>query len=430
MRAFGPPSCGHRSDTRARTRSLLVIVVAFATGCAHGSAFAEPPAAEPAAAPAAPASLPATKSVVREAIDSACNWLTDQQLPSGAYGFEVPDRGVQPDVGITALVVHSLASSPRAYREEDGPFISLAVRFLLAQQRQDGGIYEEGDSLNNYKTSVAMLALTSLDGNRSEKRYREVVERARGYIAELQCSERSRVPYSASEHKPAFGGIGYGSDRRPDLSNTQFALEALHVAGLAEDSDVYQRALRFLERCQNRKASNDFLDDKEHRSTEDGGFFYSPGESKAEEIAHADGARSYSSYGSMTYAGIKSYIYSGLTREDPRVQAAWEWIRRNYTVDVNPGMASAKDPKRGAMGLYYYYVVMAKTLDVLGVETVETPDGVSHPWAKELAAKLLALRTSRGTWVNTVDRWWEGAEVLTTAYAVEALGICLRHLEQ
>ncbi len=420
------------------SRRFLILAAACAAGCLHPAAgpdgaHAQSGPAEGAAAGAPPVvrhDEPVTAAAVREALDAACNWLTDQQIASGAYGFEVPDRGVQGDVGITALVVHALAQSPRGYREEDGPFVSAAVTYLLSAQRPDGGIYEEGDALNNYKTSVAILAFTSLDRGRAEPRYREVVARARDYIAGLQCSEKSRVPYSAAEHKPSYGGIGYGSDRRPDLSNSQFALEALHVAGLAEDSDVYQRALTFLARCQNRKASNDFLDDTNHRSSEDGGFFYAPGESKAGEVAHPDGARTYSSYGSMTYAGIKSYIYAGLTRDDPRVQAAWEWIRKNYTVERNPGMASGKDPARGAMGLYYYYVVMAKTLDALGAEVVESPDGVKHRWADELARELLARRTPRGTWVNTVDRWWEGAEVLTTAYAVEALTICQRHLKE
>ena len=47
------------------------------------------------------------------------------------------------------------------------------------------------------------------------------------------------------------------------------------------------------------------------------------------------------SYGSMTYAGLKSMIYAGLSHDDPRVKAAWEWIGRNFTVDENPGMAAS-----------------------------------------------------------------------------------------
>ena len=40
----------------------------------------------------------------------------------------------------------------------------------------------------------------------------------------------------------------------------------------------------------------------------------------------------------MTYAGLKSMIYAGLTANDPRVKAAFKWIRPHYSVQENPGM--------------------------------------------------------------------------------------------
>ena len=45
----------------------------------------------------------------------------------------------------------------------------------------------------------------------------------------------------------------------------------------------------------------------------------------------------------MTYAGLKSMMYAGLGKDDPRVKAAWGWIQKNYTVDENPGLAYAAD---------------------------------------------------------------------------------------
>ena len=62
-------------------------------------------------------------------------------------------------------------------------------------------------------------------------------------------------------------------------------------------------------------------------------------------------------YGSMTYAGFKSYLYADLKPDDPRVSAAYDWIRANYTLDENPGM--------GGNGLYYYYHTFAKALDAI-----------------------------------------------------------------
>ena len=33
----------------------------------------------------------------------------------------------------------------------------------------------------------------------------------------------------------------------------------------------------------------------------------------------------------MTYSGLKSMIYAGLTKDDPRVKAAVQWIRSTTT---------------------------------------------------------------------------------------------------
>ena len=70
----------------------------------------------------------------------------------------------------------------------------------------------------------------------------------------------------------------------------------------------------------------------------------------------------------MTYAGLKSMIYAGLSHEDPHVKAAWKWITHNWTLDENPGVkfGDAKNPKGGEDGLYYYYHTLARALHAYG----------------------------------------------------------------
>lgn len=374
-----------------------------------------------------PVENPASKldrGSVKEMIDRGANWIIDHQRPDGSWGSFAGDPG------ITAMALHAIIESPRAYREEDGPFISAAVQNLLSHQQQDGGVYIPDQGLMNYKTSVTILALTALDAGRDKPRYRSEVARMRDYIAGIQCSENSKpVAYDPATHTNSFGGIGYGSDRRPDLSNTQLALEALRAAGLSEDSDVWRRASVFISRCQNRKSSNDVLDGKKQASTEDGGFYYHPGESKAKTVVNDDGSESFSSYGSMTYAAVKSLIYAGLDREDPRIVAAINWIRQHWSVDENPGMATPLNASRGQMGYYYYLAVMARALEVLGDSTVTDSTGQQHPWAEEIASALLKRQADDGSWSNEVDRWWEGDPVLATSYALQALNICYKNLE-
>lgn len=123
-------------------------------------------------------------------------------------------------------------------------------------------------------------------------------------------------------------------------------------------------------------------------------------------------------YGSMTYAGFKSYIYANLDRDDQRVVAAHDWLRRHYTLDENPGM--------GMQGYYYYLVTMSRALDAWGSTTI-TPlnrDGTPaepRDWANDLIAKIASLQRPDGSFVNESDRWMEGDPVLVTAYALLAL---------
>jgi squalene-hopene/tetraprenyl-beta-curcumene cyclase len=118
----------------------------------------------------------------------------------------------------------------------------------------------------------------------------------------------------------------------------------------------------------------------------------------------------------MTYAGLKSMIYAGLTSSDPRVKAASEWIRRHYTVAENPGL--------GEQGLYYYYDTFGKTMAALKVNEFEDAQRDKHDWRKELAEQLFTVQQQNGSWVNPKERWMEGDPNLSTAYALLALKYC------
>ena len=122
------------------------------------------------------------------------------------------------------------------------------------------------------------------------------------------------------------------------------------------------------------------------------------------------------SYGSMTYAGLKSMIYAGVAPDDPRVKAALKWIQKFYGLDSNPGM--------GNSGLYYYYHTFAKALDATGLSVVEDAQGVKHDWRRDLRAELIRRQRPDGTWINADDRWMETDPSLVTGYALLALSYC------
>ncbi|NQU24898.1 MAG: terpene cyclase/mutase family protein, partial [Candidatus Nealsonbacteria bacterium] len=215
------------------------------------------------------------------------------------------------------------------------------------------------------------------------------------------------------------GGGGYGKHERPDLSNTSFLVEALIAAGNGPDDEAVKKALIFVSRCQNLETEHNTT--KHASKNPDGGYYYTPvgeGESQAGTTANG-GLRSY---GSMTYAGLKSMIYAGVGPDDPRVKAALKWAQMNYALDTNPGLGSA--------GLYYYYHTFAKALDATGLDVIEDAEGVKHDWRSELLEELAKRQRPDGSWINENARWMEGDPALVTGYALLSLTYCRKTVEK
>ncbi len=125
---------------------------------------------------------------------------------------------------------------------------------------------------------------------------------------------------------PFYGGAGYGSKARPDLSNTSFMIDALHELGRGGDDEAIQRALTFVTRCQNLEGPQN--NTPAATKVNDGGFFYTTANG-GESMAGTEPDGGLRSYGSMTYAGLKSMIYAGVSKDDPRVKAAVSFLQKN-----------------------------------------------------------------------------------------------------
>jgi squalene-hopene/tetraprenyl-beta-curcumene cyclase len=371
------------------------------------------PAPTPRTARALPSFDAADRARAETALERGARYLL-AEADEGRWGF-----GGQPDPGITAMVTGALLALPEPRPAEVQAAIDSALDWLVALQKSDGSIH--AGQLANYVTSAALMALAG--GGREQDV--EAIGRAREFLRVLQADEGEG--YGPSDRY--YGGVGYGGDERPDLSNLQMALEALHAAGVDSGDETYRKALTFLQRCQNRSESNDLVLAAEGVavvSGNDGGAGYAPGESKAGFIELPDGRRVPRSYGSMTYALLKGYLFAGLSKDDARVEAAWEWLRRNYTLDVNPGFEASSDPTAAYQGLFYYFFTMAKALALYGDEIVVDGAGTEHAWRTELCGRLVSLQRPDGSWVNeNAPRWYEGNPVLATAYALITLGTAL-----
>jgi squalene-hopene/tetraprenyl-beta-curcumene cyclase len=345
---------------------------------------------------------------VDHSIARGCEWLLGQQKTSGAFSEERTPALTA--LALTALLRSDIAHSPAQLAE-----IEKGYAFIRSQAKPDGGIYAE--TLSNYNTALVLLALLQ----KAEQSDSPLIEAARNFLVHQQASDMFRPELN--------GGVGYGptgvNPRRahPDLDNTLVSLEALRAFELAHKARElkqpastqhqfdWKAAASFVARCQNLAATNP-QPWVAHADSERGGFVYYPGFSNAGEVAEEGDRMALRSSGSMSYAGLLSFIYCEIPAEDPRVTAALAWLRNNFTLEENPAL--------GKQGLFYYYHLMAKALTASGTKALET-QGKTRDWARELGVELINRQASAGFWVNDTGRWMEKNEVLVTSYCLLTL---------
>ena len=345
------------------------------------------------------------KQEIRQSIARGNAWLKTQQKPDGHWD----DDGLP---AFTALALTAASRDPNLDRKAPLPeHVERGFIWLLSLQKEDGGIYNRG--LTVYNTATAVTAMVSA----GQEKYEPAIVKARKHLIDQQWD----IDKKKETDNPNDGGVGYGSKNdRSDMSNTYLAIEALALSktviedgrhGDQPDLD-WDAAVTFLSRCQNLEATNDrdwASDDAKNK----GGFIYGPNETKAGEEKLPDGRTALRSYGSISYAGLLSFVYAKLSANDPRVVAVKEWLGKNYTIDENPGM--------GSQGLYYYYQTMSKALTAANVTKLKLDNGTEADWRRDLGEKILASQREDGSWVNDNGRWMESNPVLVTAYTVLSL---------
>ena len=339
------------------------------------------------------------------AVTTGIAFLKSQQQPEGHWGDpKVP--------AVSALALTAILRDPSYDNSAKTPdWVLRGFEFLRSNQKSDGGIYGKG--LATYNTSTSIMALVTLGDQKDVP----LLLKARAFLINQQTDWGNK-----GETDDQFdGGIGYGgSYAHSDMSNTYLSLEALyHTKQLATDSNQgkqpkldWEAALTFVSRCQNLPETNDqpfASDDPDNK----GGFVYFPNDSKAGEQNLSDGTIALRSYGSMSYAGLLSFIYADLEKDDPRIVAVMDWLSKNYTLAENPGL--------GEQGLYYYYQTIAKAFAAANVEKLKLPDGKEADWRQDLTRKLLSSQREDGSWINANSRWWENDPVLVTAYTILSL---------
>jgi squalene-hopene/tetraprenyl-beta-curcumene cyclase len=365
-------------------------------------AFAAVVALLPASAPAQP-----KDGGFQAAVDKAVAYLKKSQNDDGSWG-PAPNN-----TGITGIVVTGILRC--GVKPDDAP-VAKGVKFIEGLINPKAGHIagkDDNPALANYKTSINIMALTA--ANKGDK-YKAAVGNATKYLKEYQWDE-ARGKKDDSDY---YGGAGYAGDKsRPDLSNTAFFLEALREAGVPKDDPAFRKAAIFVSRCQNFASEHNKA--AWAAKNNDGSFIYTGANGGENRRTDGDGRKTdMGGYGSMTYAGIKSMIYCGVGKDDPRMKKALEWISKNYTLDANPGMPEENSQR----GLFYYYHTFAKCMDALGEDTFTDAKGVKHDWRADLLAALVKRQKLDGSWTNATPNWMESDPTLDTGYALMALSYC------
>jgi squalene-hopene/tetraprenyl-beta-curcumene cyclase len=334
---------------------------------------------------------------LQQVLDRAVAFLKSQQAGDGSFSSK------RAGPGISAVVAAALLRN--GYSPSD-PVVARTLDYLTKQVQPDGGIYDK--ALANYTTSVAIMAFR--EANKDGK-YDVILSNAGKFLKGIQHDERT-----TKKDDPRYGGFSYDGKGKPDASNSTFSIEAMLAAGIPKDDPAIKKALEFISRCQNLPGEfNDQAFAKKASADDLGGLTYTPLDPDDSPHKTPDGG--LRSLGGMTYGGLKSFLYAGVSKDDPRVKAAIGWCRAHYTLDENPGM--------GQRGLYYYYHTFAKAMDAWGEDRFADKSDKKHDWRRELFEALRKRQRPDGSWINADDKTFGEADPnLATAFAILSLSYC------
>jgi hypothetical protein len=359
------------------------------------------------------------------ALATAARFLISNQSPDGSWRSRVY-RDLRDGLSLTPPILKCLFYSPDFNHQVRSSF---GKGFDYLVQSAEDGAPGSGANLPHpvYTASLASVVIGS--AGREPKHLK-------AQTAWLECLLRYRFSRNLG-WEPGdgpFGGWGYTS-RIPEkpkgaespyeanISATTFGIGALRQAGVAPSDPVYQEILSFVKRAQN------FADAGTNRDSrfDDGGFFFTPCDPPRNKAGSAGTDRSgrerYNSYGSATTDGLRALLRCGLPRDNPRVQAAYQWLTNHFSVSSNPGaFPSEREVLRNATYFYYCWS-LAHALTAMGVEEVRTEER-SLRWAEVLAEELIRRQQDDGLWINRFTDAREDDPFVATSLAAAALTHC------
>jgi squalene-hopene/tetraprenyl-beta-curcumene cyclase len=429
--------------TRSQYRLLCilpVIALVAITGCGRPAeqGAGTKPAIE-SSRQGAQSTASASVAEIDAGLTKATQFLLSRQSSDGAWRSDVYSPFKNGDA-LTPVVLMALTALPAdqlpqpAVENGIERSIEKGFDFLATLIGPNGTVAppRPGIAYPVYTAAGALLAL----GNRSDAKSQQAREAWLSYLRERQLTEGNGWQpgdafyggwgYDAELPKKPPAGVPTGPLTEPNLSATVFALAALRAAGIQPPAAEFDKALQFVTRCQNYAEKADPADAK----FDDGGFFFVQSDIVRNK-AGASGKDSqrrerFSSYGSATADGLRSFAAIGLPAEDPRVQAAWQWLAKNFSAEQHPGhYADGRQAERDSV-YYYYCHSLAEALAHHPAETAAGDSAARSDWARAIAGALLKRQKPDGSWSNPEVEVREDDPLVATSLATRALAMCRR----
>jgi squalene-hopene/tetraprenyl-beta-curcumene cyclase len=302
------------------------------------------------------------------ALGRAVRWLWDQQSDDG--GWHSKTYGLlRSGQSLTPFVLDALLGHPHEQVKVDKAF-----EFLKKT------INTEAVDYPNYATGLAVRVAGRLKRDASAW-----VEYLRGQ----QFTEENGWTHD----DPAYGAWGMGGERRRppeaghvDLAMTRYVIEGLAAAGVTWRDPVMEKALIYLNRCQN----------------PDGGFYFSTVNLDTNKAGDVNGK--YRSYGTTTCDGLIAMRIASRPLDDRNMSIVrgQDWLTKNHLEERAPGFDIEPARMGWSEGLRFYYAAAI---------TRAMP---------ELAVILPAQRAD-GSFSNPNKLVKEDDPLIATAFAVRVL---------
>ena len=256
----------------------------------------------------------ASEPTTEAAIHLGLEFLARYQSADGSWsltGFDrdEPQHLTQLDSDTAATGLALLAFQGAGYNHREFKYarqIDHAIQWLIENQGDDGGLYVPSNKKSDsacrlYSHGIAALALTEAYGMTQDARLKEPAQKALDYIADSQDPRKGGWRY--------FDQPGKKSADTSVSGWMMMAMQSGRLAGLEIDNQSFTSVNDWLEVAAD--PDNDSL------------YRYNPYAQDSKGVSRMQGRKPTPS---MTAVGLLMRIYSGWSRDDPRLLAGADYL--------------------------------------------------------------------------------------------------------